>query len=277
MKKISTILILILFSWNSQAQQYFFDKKDSVQGNFSSFSVDNFGRITLIREDVILCLSPQLDTLYSTSLKAFRPSSVECSKSFRTLLFDRERSVIHFLDNTMTDIHGEIDLMNLDIQQAWLACESFAGNTIWVFDAGSMRLVKLDANLNTIMVTENLASVFTSDIFPEKMMESNDRLFISVPQSGIVVFDVFGTYLQTYKTTSSLFDVHTNFLWLYEDDKIYAIDLKDKLVAENFIYSVKTATHILPALKNVKQFKLVQNTAYYLTDYGLMIGAYKQE
>lgn len=141
------LFVILTFGSLLQAQQLKFVAQDSVPGNFSSFSVDNFGRIALVKNDVIISFSNKLDTLFSTSLKAFRPFSIESSKSFRTLVFDQERSVIHFLDNTMTDIHGEIDLVNLDIQQPWLVCESFGGNTIWIFDAGAMRLIRLNENL----------------------------------------------------------------------------------------------------------------------------------
>lgn len=240
---------------------------DSIAGKFSYFSVDNFSRVTLVQDDVILLLSPQLDTLFSTSLKSFRPSSVESSKSFRTLLFDQERSVIHFLDNTMTDIHGEIDLVNLDIQQPWLVCESFGGNSIWVFDAGSMRLIRLNENLDKVMITENLAAVFDSDQLPLRMIEANDRLFILVPSKGIAVFDVFGTFMNLIPCQAITFDVYLSYLIiLTTENTLVARSITDGF-ADDIVFPIPSGT---------QQIKFTADRVYLLTDTGLLVGKYIQ-
>lgn len=265
MRQLFIILILLVtISSRSHAQQFVFEKTDSVGGVFSAFSVDNFGRITLVHNDVIVCLSNQLDTLFSTSLKSFRPTTVESSKSFRTLLFDQERSVIHFLDNTMTDIHGEIDLVNLDIQQPWLVCESFGGNTLWVFDAGSMRLVRLNENLEKVMITENLATVFGGGELPTKMMEAHDRLFLMIPESGIAMFDVFGTYITTIPCKSKTFDVFNGYILTLEEKQIRATAIQFDGNPEQFF----------PVSEDITQFKFTSEKVYFLTPQGLMIGKY---
>jgi hypothetical protein len=259
-----TLLIFTATSFGSRAQQFVFEKTDSVSGTFSAFSIDNFGRVTLVNKDVILSLSNKLDTLFSTSLKSFRPTTVESSKSFRTLLFDQERSVIHFLDNTMTDIHGEIDLVNLDIQQPWLVCESFGGNTIWVFDAGAMRLIRLNENLEKVMVTENLVTVFGDGQLPVKMMEAHDRLFALISGIGIAIFDVFGTYMTTIPCTAKTFDVYNGYLLFQEENQIRATSIQfdgnpDQLFPVPFEFS---------------QFKFSSEKVYFLTSKGLVIGKF---
>lgn len=266
-KKHVILIFFCVIALQGRSQQFQFEVSDSITGNFSAFSVDNFGRIALVHNDVIISFSAQLDTLFSTSLKSFRPTTVESSKSFRTLVFDQERSVIHFLDNTMTDIHGEIDLVNLDIQQPWLVCESFGGNTIWVFDAGSMRLIRLNENLEKIMITENLATVFTNGNLPVKMMEAHDRLFTLVPDMGVVTFDVFGTYITTYPCEAVTFDVFNNYLIVLEKDQIRAISLQFDGNPDQFF----------PVPAGVIQFKFTQDRIYFLTAQGLMIGKYIPE
>lgn len=263
MRKLIFIL-LIFIGVQSRAQQMQFTLTDSIPGKYTSFAVDNFGRIALVKNDVILSFSNQLDTLFSTSLKSFRPTYIESSKSFRTLVFDQERSVIHFLDNTMTDIHGEIDLVNQDIQQAWLVCESFGGNAFWVFDAGSMRLIKLNENLDKLIITENLASVFSSEILPSYMMEAHDLLFILIPNTGIAVFDVFGTYVKTFPFSTAHFDVFNEHLLLRENNTIRATPIKfDSRPDQYFEFA-----------DSILQFKFKQDKVYFLTPEGLMIGGY---
>lgn len=264
MRHLSIILIILLISFRSHAQEFKFELTDSVKGNFSTFSVDNFGRIMLVQNDVIVSLSNKLDTLFSTSLKSFRPTTIESSKSFRTLLFDQERSVIHFLDNTMTDIHGEIDLVNLDIQQPWLVCESFGGNTIWIFDAGSMRLIRINENLEKVMIIENLSTVLNGGELPVKMMEANDRLFMLIPGSGIAIFDVFGTYMTTIPCKSKTFDVFNG----------YALTLEQERIRATAIQFDGNPDQIFPISFEISQFKFTSEKVYFLTPQGLMIGKF---
>jgi len=242
------LLSFLLVPFLGQTQDMNFVVKDSIIGNFSHFSIDNFGRITLVHNDVILNFSSKLDTLFSASLKAFRPTSIESSKSFRTLIFDQERSVIHFLDN---------------MQQPLLVCESFSGNTIWVLDAGSMRLIKLNENLEQILITENLVTIFSNDKLPVQMLEHNDFLFVLIPGTGVAIFDVFGTFLKIHKCNATSFDVFDDYMFIQEENNIRAIQYLD---LERKEYNLS-----LPA--NTIQFKITEKV-YFLTDKGLFIGNY---
>ena len=258
------ILFLLLLPILAKGQNLVFQATDTIKGNYSHFSIDNFGRIYLVKNDVIINFSNKLDTLFSTSLKAFRPSTIESSKSFRALVFDQERSIIHFLDNTLTDIHGEIDLVNLDIQQPVLVCESFGGNTIWVLDAGSMRLIKLNENLEKVLITENLVSVFSNKNVPCQMLEANDRLFVLIPEKGVALFDVFGTFIRLIPCSAESFDVHNNYLILENKNTIEAMSYQlDNTPNQTFQIPVGTI-----------QFKFSSQKVYFLTESGLVIGSY---
>jgi len=261
-------LFLAIFFWMwinaSFTQSVEFEKNDSIVGKYSAFSVDNFGRISVVKNDVILNFSNKLDTLFSTSLKSVRPTTIESSKSFRTLVFDQERSVIHFLDNTLTDIHGEIDLVNLDIQQPVLVCESFGGNTFWILDAGAMRLIKLNENLEQVIITENLVSIFSGDYLPTQMMESNDYLFALIPEKGIAIFDVFGTFIRIYPCKASAFDVYKNYLILLNNNQLTATSFLPDNTPDQFFSC--------PA--DVIQFKFTAEKVYFLTPKSLVIGKY---
>ena len=260
------LLIAFCFTFTGSflgAQQATFVATDSIPGKFDHFSVDNFGRIYLSKKDVITLYSKELDALFTTSLKSIRPSSVESSKSFRTLIFDFDRSVIQFLDNTLTDIHGEIDLVNLDIQQPALVCESFAGNTIWVLDAGSFRLVKLNAQLEKVLITENLTAVFNGDQIPTQMREANDLLFVLIPDKGVAVFDVFGTYHTIYPCKPSAIDAMGNYLFIKLKDKIEVIPTDQKILMPEYTYPLK---------EEVKEFEFTRQKVYLLKERGLYIG-----
>jgi hypothetical protein len=262
------LLVILLFTAvlpTGRAQEVHFEATDSIVGDFSMFSVDNFGRITVVHNDVLVSFSGQLDTMFSTSFKQLRPTTIESSKSFRTLVFDQERSVIHFFDNTLTDIHGQIDLVNLDIQQPWLVAESFAGNTIWVLDAGSMRLIKLNENLEKILITENLVTVFSNEKLPVQMMEHNDLLFVLIPGTGVAIFDVFGTFIRMHECDAESIDVFKNFMLLKKGNTITATSYIPDEVPDQ-VFEIPAGT---------RQFKFTAEQVYFLTDKALLVGTYK--
>jgi len=238
------IIILIgIIPYTSFSQESTFIASDSIVGEFSDFSIDNFGRVYLCQNDVILQYYADQDTFYSTSLKTLRPTTIESSKSFRSLVFDQERSLIRFFDNTLTDINGQIDLVNIGIQQPVLVCESFSGNAFWALDGGLMRLVKIDQDLKIISQTENLVRLFDHDQLPSQMFEHNDFLYVLIPGKGVAIFDIFGT----------------NVIEAVANDAAFSSD---------FRYTIPDG---------VNQFFFTNGKVYFLTEDKLLIGAFQKE
>ena len=259
-----TFILTLLASTLLQAQTVEFKVEDTLVGNYEKVSVDNLGRIYLVENDIIVQFSKELDTLFTASLKTIRPTSIESSKSFRTLLFDSDRSVIQFLDNTLTDIHGEIDLVSLDIQQPILVCESFGGNTFWVLDAGSLRLIKLNEKLEKVVITENLISIFENNKLPIQMTEANDMLYVLIPDVGVAYFDVFGTYLGMYSCKAKSIDALDNYLLIRTQTELQIISNKHLLEPE-FIYKIPDG---------VIDFVFTNQKVYLLKKTGLYIGQF---
>lgn len=265
------VLIHIFFISSLAFGQVTFVATDSLQGKFDHFSVDNLGRLYTVKSDVIVQFSATLDTLFTASLKSFRPSTIESSKSFRTLLFDEERSIIKFLDNTLTDHHEDIDLINLDIQQPLLVCESFVGNGFWVLDVASSRLVKFDQNLNQILITENVLNLLNPDDnqsdLPIQMKESNDYLYIAIPKVGVAIFDAFGTYVNLYPTHPKRINCFGDHLMVLTEANELEIIPITNILEPNFVYA-------LP--KGVRDFYYSNTKVYLLKENGVYIGSFKK-
>ncbi|MDA7804059.1 hypothetical protein N8987_05735 [Crocinitomix sp.] len=264
MIRILHVLILLFISSAGFSQNSKFVRSDSIKGKFSIFSVDNFGRIYLCENDVIRMYYNLNDTVYTASLKSFRPTSIESSKSFRTLLFDQERSILHFFDNTLTDINGEINLVEQGVQQPVLVCESFAGNSFWILDGGMMRLIKMNRDLEITSQTENIVSLFDNKELPKQMLEYNDFLYVLIPNKGVAIFDVFGTFIKIYPTKATHIGALNNHLLLQTGNKIEAVK-NDAFLMPEFTYTIPP---------NVKQFYFSNQKIYFLMDNKLIIGTF---
>ncbi len=199
--------------------------------NVDLFSVDNFGYIYTSNKDVLVKYNYDLDTFFSASLKTFFPTSIEVSKSFRVLMFDKERGLVKFLDNTLTPIEGEINLQDLDILQAGLVCESFNGNSFWVLDEENMQLLKVNQNLEIILKIENLNFLFQDSQPPIFMREYNDELYIYFPGKGVATFDVFGTLLKFYDIKGKWIQLIDDYVAVLESNtiKFYQTPLLDEV------------------------------------------------
>ncbi len=247
-------------------QEKTFVPTDTIKGQFDHFSVDNFGRVYLTKKDIIQQFYQSTKKpLYVASLKTLMPTSIESSKSFRVLVFDQERAVLHFFDNTLTDLRGEIDLLSAGVQQPWLVCESFGGNTFWVLDGGMMRLLKLNRDLEIESQTDNLSTIFGYEDQPAQMLEHNDFLYILIPNKGVAIFDIFGTFIKMYPTNASTIGVFNNYLLLRTNSTIEAVSNKAFLDTD-FTYKVPTTT---------KAFAFSNDKVYFLTDVGLVSGMFK--
>ncbi|OIQ37323.1 MAG: hypothetical protein BM555_01035 [Crocinitomix sp. MedPE-SWsnd] len=265
------LLILLILPALSKGAEIKFVQSHLIKGQFDNFSVDNLGRIYVNKEDVLIQFSSKFDTLFTASLKSIRPSFMQSSKSFRTLLFDYDRSVIKFLDNTLTDIDEDVDLVNIDIQQPHLVCESFVGNGFWVLDAGSNRLVKLNEKLEVSVTAENIANLFDSKTqkydLPSQMLETNEYLFISYPGYGVALFDVFGTYINSYPCNPKNIGSFGNHLIVQtEEAKMHIVQLNELLEAD-YIYQLPSG---------VSDFYYTRERLYLLTNEGISIGQFKK-
>lgn len=229
LKTLPTILFIFCFSVFTQAQSL--KLIDSLPVKVNLFSVDNFGYIYTANNDVLVKYNFDLDTFFSASLKTFFPTSIEVSKSFRVLLFDKERGFVRFLDNTLTPIEGEINLSDLDILQAGLVCESFNGNSFWVMDEENMQLLKVNQNLEIILRIENLNFLFQKGGLPTFMREYNDVLYVYFPQKGVATFDVFGTMLNFYNINAQWIQLFDEYIVALNQNQLtfYQSPLLDKI------------------------------------------------
>ncbi|MFD1553838.1 hypothetical protein DNU06_09380 [Putridiphycobacter roseus] len=259
----SWLFFSMLFAFTKgNAQEIAIYKKDSIVGEFDCFSVDNFGNIYLVKEDILYKLSPALDTLFKTSFKSHFPQYIEASKNFRVLTFDQDRGLIQFYDNTLTPMSTVINLFDLDLVQPLLVCESFNGNGFWVLDAGTLRLLKINDKFEVMVKIENLSFMTKSKLYPTQMFEYNDQLYLVTAHDQVMVFDAFGTYIRKWALKSESLDVFQNNIIAY--------------VSPNFVLSRAILDgekkSVRWPLQDLKTFKVRQNRIYAQTANGFYIG-----
>ncbi len=193
------ILIFIAFASSQTAlAQHNYRDILSIPGKVDQIHYDNLLHIYAVKGTELLKYDPKGKFLFRYSDKELGSiGNVDVSFSLRPLLHYPGINYIVLLDNTLSNNRGKINLMNQGIQFGTLACTSVQ-NHFWFYDAMSFQLIRSNENFRPVFESGNLAQILRlQSLEPNFMIEYNNRLYVNNPASGILVFDIFGTYIKT--------------------------------------------------------------------------------
>lgn len=158
---------------------------------------DNLANVYVIENDKFIKYDMKLKLQKEFSNKNFgNITSADVTNPLRPLLFYQEFGRIVFLDNTLS-LNGEpIALEKLGYPLATLAASSY-DNSLWIYDQPTFELLRFNTALEITNRTGNLSQILGIDLQPNFILEKDNRLFVNNPKTGILVFDVFGTYIKT--------------------------------------------------------------------------------
>lgn len=148
--------------------------------------------------------------------------SVDVTFPLRPLLVYPDINYAVLLDNTLSNNRGNINLLNQGIDLGMLACSSVQ-NHFWFYDAMNFSLVRTNENFKHVTNTGNLAQVLRiQSLQPNFLKEFANRVYLNNPSTGILVFDIFGTYIKTIPITGlTEFQVNGNELIYFKDGSLF--------------------------------------------------------
>jgi hypothetical protein len=110
-------------------------------------------------------------------------------------VFYKELNQVVFLDNNLA-YRGDLNLTDAGIGQAAAIARSY-DNGIWVFDLADLQLKKLNKSGETLQSSGNVKQVVNGTIAPNFIYDDNEHVYVNDPTSGILVFDIFASYIKT--------------------------------------------------------------------------------
>jgi hypothetical protein len=122
-------------------------------------------------------------------------SSIDPTNPLEVYVFYKELNLVLFLDNNLA-YRGEMDLSDYGIGQAASVARSY-DNGLWVFDIGDMQLKKMSKNGDVLQSSGNVKQFVNASVSPNYMYDNNDRVFVNDSTIGILVFNVFTSYIKT--------------------------------------------------------------------------------
>ena len=185
------LLSLLIF----QTDAYHLQQQLAVKADF--FTTDNLGNFYLVKGDELQKYNQKGALLLSYSSKGRGDITfVDAANPLKILLFYKDFSKLLFLDNMLAESSNVMALGNMNYYQAELACTSY-NNGFWIYDKQNFELIRFDQNSSLQVQTGNLEQLLSVSLEPNFLLEYNNQLYLNNPSSGVLVFDVFGSYLKT--------------------------------------------------------------------------------
>ncbi len=191
------------------------------------FTSDNQSNIYAIKGDELIKFDKNGKLLYKYSNKNLgNIDFVDASNMLRLLVFYRKFSQIIFLDNTLS-INGEpLALDKINYQQTQLVCSSF-NNGIWLYNQQNMEILRMNQSNEITQESGNLSNLINIDLLPNYLMEYNNRIYLNNPSSGILIFDIYGTYYKTFfEKNIKHFQAIGDMIYYISDKKVLSYNLK---------------------------------------------------
>jgi hypothetical protein len=120
---------------------------------------------------------------------------IDATNPFQVLLFFSEYGMVLTLDRTLS-LAGRIDLQRLGFFRVFAVGRS-SDNHLWVYDEANFRLRKISSDGQVLVESNDLSLSLGRAIHPLSLQEQEQLVFLNDPESGVLIFDVFGRYLKT--------------------------------------------------------------------------------
>lgn len=168
-----------------------------VPGPVDDFTTDEMGNLYVLRGDELALYNASGASWMRNSLKTFgRISSIDAFYSLKPVIFSQEQGQLAVLDNTLAVQGSVLNLPRNGYPQVVLACASVQ-NGFWFFDQQELELIRVNAQLRKLANTGRLDQLLGITPAPTAMQEHDSRLYVNDPAQGLLVFDLFGTYVKT--------------------------------------------------------------------------------
>lgn len=116
--------------------------------------------------------------------------------SFKTILYSEDYGKIITLDNRLKQ-QEIFDIYDLG-STVLVSCvgASLINNTIWIFDAATQKLSKLDENHKVLFTSNSISQALGKEIHPEQIHEFGIYVYLVDEENGIYIFDTQGNYVK---------------------------------------------------------------------------------
>lgn len=230
MKLKLSILVFVFGIAVSGNGQIKFELLNEFSTSTKDFTTDHLNKIYLIENNQIFKLNYAGDTLYTYSNKTLgNINCLDVKNTLRPILFFKENARIVVTDNTLSAQQNSYSLEDLDLYQAQLIATSLVDNGIWIYDQELFQLTKVNKEFERIYESGNLEQVLQKDnLSPAQILEHKNHVYMVCPRQGILVFDIYGSYIKTVPILNiAEIQIENNIIYYQKEGDYYGYGLID--------------------------------------------------
>lgn len=119
-------------------------------------------------------------------------SYIDATSPFNLMLFYKDLGNVITTDLKL-NVRQLTKLSSIGINNAAAACLS-QDNYIWVFDQDDQKLKKINKKYEVIEQSLSMQRILGNAVTPNFLLERDGLIYLNVPNQGIILFDVLGTF-----------------------------------------------------------------------------------
>ncbi|HMO31586.1 MAG TPA: hypothetical protein PKE63_06030 [Lacibacter sp.] len=223
MKKIFTIICLLITLLTRGQETVPFRSEGTIGSGLVDFSVDNLGNYYLLtRDNQLKKHSNRGDSMgvFNEVRRYGKLYSLEVTNPLKCLLYYRNFSTIVVLDRFLNTINT-VDLRRQQIFQVKAIAQSY-DNRIWIYDEQNNKLKKVADDGSLLMQTVDLRTIFDEVPAPVRIVDQEGYVYAYDPVKGMYVFDIYGSF-KTRISFTGLRDFHVlgKTIYALRDDHLF--------------------------------------------------------
>lgn len=214
---------------------------DSINAKAQKCFIDPLNRTYIIRKGEIELRDEKQKvlTVYSNKLIG-EDILVDVSNPLKILVYSADQMKLIFLDSRLAELKEPINLMSKGFEQISLAATSY-NNGFWLYDPINFQLIRFDQNSEEERKSLNIGQLLRKELYPTDLIERNNKVYMTDPNVGVLVFDVYGNYINTLplKGIEHLV-INNDRLFYLKEGKLVAMNLTDYKEEEVAISLINT-------------------------------------
>lgn len=234
-----------------------------VQASF--FTTDNLQNIYFVNEkDEIVKYEWQTQETFTYSNKQLgKPVYIDAKNPMKVVVLYADLNTAVWLDNTLSAIQT-VNFNTLPDKRNYLAkaiCKSDEDNAIWIFDALSNKIIKLDERGNTLILSEAFTDMFSAEYIPQQLFYDEQTLYVNCTDDQILLFDAFANF-------ERILDIESAGIIQYINKKFIYLKTGMLHITEGNLYN--TNRFVLPG-EEALQAELENDKLYIRTGSGISV------
>jgi hypothetical protein len=202
---------------------------DTIHHKADFITTDAIGNLYLINNVIVNKYNAKGDSLFSQNFNQLRTIEYfDASQALKIYAVNFSFNSLFILDNTLSAQNHPITFDKIPVEQITLLCASNFNNSLWVYDGVNMQLDKLDNNLHVVNASVNFYSHADLAGIPNYMVESENNLYINIPENGIKMFNQYCNFVKNIPVkTEKKFIVRNQKVYYPENGKIKFYNMFD--------------------------------------------------